>query len=238
MRKTAVVFGITALVFTAGAGAQTEPPPRPFEGYHFVARDRYRAAQARVHEAGFQRGLADGGGILQVVMARRNEGESFEESLARAMPHFWAGVLAAGGAEVTPCADGRGTCLVSSGTRLSARRWVTELPNAELRRGREPLHWPYGYPARVHDDDWRDANDELSGYMRGETPLPFREPVSRWFGRETDGTQLAAALEDGWCEAIPRDGLRSLNAFLYPCETSAEGSSPSSSGLAPESASE
>lgn len=190
------------LIWAATGAAQDEASPRPYD-YEFSARDRYLLAQARVHEAGWGNTVSDGGGILQVVMARRDEGETLEQALAETMPHFWAGVRRTRGELV-------------SDDDVTARFWVLELPNAPIRR--DPSHWPYGYPARVHSEDWQDANEEMVAYIRGEQPLPFRDPVVRWFGRRTDGDQLTAALADGWCEAQPVDGApASINAFLFRC---------------------
>lgn len=191
-----IVFGF---VFASFAIAQ-EGPTRPY-AYPFTARDRYLLAQARVHEASWGNTVSDGGGILQVMMNCRRPDETLEAVVARRMPHFYAGVMAARGVAIDP-------------SEVTDRLWVLELPNAPITRS--PEHWPYGYPARVHSDDWSDANEEIQRYIRGELPLPFSEHVVRWFGRTTDGEQLSAALEDGWCEAIP-NGPPSVNAFLYDC---------------------
>lgn len=191
-----VAFGFFLTTFAIAQDA----PTRPYS-YPFTARDRYLLAQARVHEAGWGNTVSDGGGILQVMMNCRRPDESLEEVVARRMPHFYAGVLATRGVAVDP-------------TFVTRRLWVLELPNAPIRRS--PTHWPYGYPASHHSEDWQDANEEMTRYIRGELPLPFSENVVRWFGRTTDGEQLDAALTDGWCEAIPNGGP-SINAFLFDC---------------------
>jgi hypothetical protein len=206
------------LVWAAAVTAQDAVVPTPFD-YAFTARDRYLLAQARVHEAGWGTAVCDAGGILQVVMARRDEGASFEAALAETMPHFYAGV--------------RDPRVVRRDVSVTRRLWVLELPNAPIRR--DPAHWPYGYPARTHTDDWQDANEDAAAYMNGGRALPFADPVIRWFGRTTDGEQLEAALADGWCEAVPVGVDPTHNAFLFRCaeEPAAEGDGPSAAGASP-----
>ena len=197
--------GVTGAAVPGAAAAPeaAEPAaaPVPPYGYIFTRGDRHLLALARVHEAGWRTGVADAGAILQVVMNRRHSGESFEESLARTMPHFYAGVLAARGFVVDP-------------DEITPRRWVVELPNGPIRRN--PAHWFFDYPAAHHNDDWSDVNEDAHGYMTGRIALPFAEPVIRWFGRETDGEQLADALAAGWCEA-EGSAETTLNAFLVRC---------------------
>lgn len=203
------------MLFAFSAQAQdtvpTEPPERPYD-YDFTARDRHLYAMVCVHEVSW-RDTADCGAFLQVIMERRNEGETFDDAVHRTMPHFYASLMAARGAPVTPCPEeGDEDAVCVGSVELSRRRWVAELPNGPLRRN--PEHWPYDYPARVHADDWVEANNRARDYMLGFRPLPYTERVVRWFGRVTDGEQLTRALADGWCEAV---GPLSLNAFLFPC---------------------
>lgn len=210
---------VIASVLSPG-GAQELPEAvesvaRPYD-YTFTRADRLLAAQACVHESTWAGAeiTGDCGGIIQVVMERRRPAryvdghrfpaESFEQSLARAMPRFYAG--------------------------RTTRSWTRFLPSGPLRTN--PEGWPYDYPARHHDDNWLSVNRRVQGYMRGAEPLPCSPTPDRWFGRTTDGAALAITLAEGrWCEAVCGE---SRNAFLARCwaatvET-AEELAPSSAG--------
>lgn len=193
MRNTAIAFFVTFAFFSSGifladAQERDDAPLVPPYDYHFTDADVLYASQACVHEDSWSGGSRnnDCGAMIQVFMEVRRAGETFRDAIRRRMPRFAAGV--------------------------TDRAWVLNLPSGPIRRSVEG--WPYGYPARVHSDDWRSVVFRVHGYLRGSEPLPCEMPPVRWFGRTTDGEQLAAALEDDWCEAACGT---TANAFLHRC---------------------
>lgn len=153
----------------------------------FAPSDALLAARACVHESTWAGGSStnDCGGIIQVAENSRRDGETFAQALRRRMPHFAAGT--------------------------TDRRWVHGLPAGPL--ARDPQGWPFRVPAHHFDEAWHAVYSRVVGYMRGREPLPCSPEPTRWFGRQTDGRHLAAALDSGlWREA---DCGPSANAFLY-----------------------
>lgn len=153
----------------------------------YTPADALLAARACVHESTWVGGAAtnDCGGIIQVAEMRRRPTETFAQALRRTMPRFAAGA--------------------------TDRAWVLGLPAAPMTRN--PQGWPFQVSAQHFDGAWHAVYARVVGYMRGREPLPCSPEPSRWFGRQTDGHHLAAALDSGmWREA---ECGPSANAFLY-----------------------
>lgn len=204
-RMLVVAAALVVLAMSASAPAQDESSTPPYAPYVFTRADALLAAQACVHEVSWAGGTAttDCGMIIQVVMERREGDESFSSALRlRTMPNFYAGE--------------------------TDRAWTRGLPEGPIRRNPrftrastgEEVAWPYEYPASVHSDHWRLVYERVHGYMRGREALPCTPAPVRWFGRTTDGEQLARALEEGWCEPSCAGELR--NAPLVRCPAGAE----------------
>lgn len=152
----------------------------------FTREDGLLAARACVHEATWAGArTGDCGGMIQVVEARRRDGEPFASALRRTMPRFSAGA--------------------------TARAWTLRLPAGPMHA--DPIGWPYPHAARVHDAEWLAVFSRVRDYMSGTLPLPCTPEPSAWLGRATDGDVLAARLATGfWREA---DCGETRNAFLY-----------------------
>lgn len=168
--------------------------PEPVSyAYEFTIRDRLLASQACVHEATWAGGTRtfDCGGIIQVVMNRRDDGETFEQSLAQTMPRFYGG--------------------------RTSRAWVRELRAAPIREN--PTGWPWSVPASHYSRSWRSVYARVDAHMSGAEPFPCSGAPTRWLGRVADSEMLARDLASGrWREArcgeARGDEPTTTNAFL------------------------
>lgn len=146
------------------------------------------AAQACVHEATWAGGTetVDCGGIVQVVLNRQNEGETFASALRRTMPRFFAG--------------------------RSDRAWARHLTFGPMREN--PPGWPYTTVSiRNYDASWRAVFVRTMRYLEGVEALPCPDPVVGWMGRETDHRALERRLSSGFWRVS--DCGPSRNVFLY-----------------------
>lgn len=158
---------------------------------HRYSRDEVLlAAQACVHEAtwaGAQ--TVDCGGIVQVVLNRQNEGESFAAALRRTMPRFARGV--------------------------TSRSWARHLVFGPM--AQNPPGWPYStVHIRNYDASWRAVFVRTMRYLEGVEALPCPDPVVGWMGRETDHRALERRLSSGFWRVS--DCGESRNVFLYQYE--------------------
>lgn len=184
--------GVEGAVASVVPGVEAPPPTSPTPPYpHLTRSDALWAARLCVHEATWAGAhTSDCGGIIQVILNRRDTGETFTEELSETSPRFWAGT--------------------------TRRAWSRFMLAGRMRVN--PPGWPADWPpVSSYDDNWHTVYDRVVSYMLGHTPLPCSGHPIRWFGRTTDGRQLREALATGnWVETtcVGDGDDEERNAFL------------------------
>lgn len=157
--------------------------PARADDLHLSRTERLMMARACVHESDFD-STRDCGAMMQVVSARRRDGESFGSALRRTMPRFSAGI--------------------------TDRAWTLALPEGPLRA---VAGWPWRVSPGAYSAAWATVRARVDAFARGSEPLPCDAAPWHWFSPRTDGRAIRTRLDSGLWRVAACGSVRNVYLY-------------------------